>query len=168
MSSTLTRTRGMLLCGLLAALVTVAVASVAHAASSHRATSAATRTSVCTLKTFDLTPTAIRGEDFGVLNCARPFGRGVQHNTSVLSPTSATTGTLKGSSTLFFARGTVRARFALNYTISGSTIRFAGAAKVTGGTGTFKGVTGTGTLAGSSTDAGAHSLITERVKLKLP
>jgi hypothetical protein len=163
-----TRIRGTLLGGISLTLATLIVAGAAHASPTPRATSAAVTTDVCTLKTFDLTPTAIRGEDFGVLKCPRWLGPGVQHNTSILTPTSATTGTLKGASTLYFSRGTVRSRFTLRYTISGRTITFSGTAKVTGGTGAFKRITGSAKLAGSSQDGGSHSTITERIRVRRP
>jgi len=162
------RIREALLGSVSLALATLIVAGAAHASQTQRGTSAAVTTGVCTLKTFDLTPTAIRGEDFGVLKCPRWLGRGVQHNRSILTPTSATTGTLKGSLTLYFSRGTVRSRFALRYTISGSTITFSGTAKVTGGTAAYKGITGSAKLAGSSTDGGSHSTITERIRVRRP
>ena len=154
------RIRATLLCGLAAALATLAVAATATAG--ERA-----RTFTCKLRTFDLTPTAIRGEDFGTLRCPG-LGRGVQHNTSILTPTAATTGVLNGTSTLYFARGTVRARFKLRYAIEGSTIRFAGTARVVRGTAAYQGVTGSATLVGVSTDTGAHSRITERITVKVP
>ena len=154
------RIHATLLCSVSLVLATFIFAGAAHAAR--------TQTTVCTLKTFDLTPTAIRGEDFGVLKCPRSLGAGVQHNTSILTPTSATTGRFKGSSTLYFSRGTVRSRFTLRYTISASRIAFSGTARVTGGTAAFKGIRGSAKLAGSSRDGGSHSTITERIRVRLP
>ncbi len=152
--------RATLLCGVALVLATLVLAGAAHASRPQQ--------TVCTLKTFDLTPTAIRGEDFGVLKCPRSLGAGVQHNTSILTPTSATTGTFKGASTLYFSRGTVRSRFTLRYTISASRITFSGTAKVTGGTAAFKGIKGSAKLTGTSRDGGTHSTITERIRVRLP
>jgi hypothetical protein len=121
----------------------------------------------CSLKTIDAAPTAMNAEDFGVLKCSGPFGEGVQHNTGKLSPTSATEGTLKGNSTLFFDEGTVRARFSISYTLDGANITYGGTAKVLGGTGAFKGITGKAKLKGSSSDGGTHGSMTEKITYSL-
>jgi hypothetical protein len=122
---------------------------------------------ICSLKTVDAAPTAIDAEDYGSLRCSGPFGRGVQHNTGKLSPTSATEGTLKGTSTLYFDNGTVRASFSVAYTLNGPSITYGGTATVLGGTGAFKGITGSARLQGSSTDGGTHGSMTEKISYSL-
>ena len=121
----------------------------------------------CSLKTVDADPAAINAEDFGVLKCSGPFGKGVQHNTGTLSPTSPTEGTLKGTSTLYFDEGTVRAAFSISYTLDGANITYGGTAKVRGGTGAFEGITGKAKLEGSSSDGGTHGSMTERITYSL-
>jgi hypothetical protein len=125
------------------------------------------KAATCTLKTVDAAPTAINAEDFGVLKCSGPFGAGVQHNTGKLSPTSATEGTLAGTSMLFFDDGTVRASFSISYTLDGANITYGGTAKVLGGTGAFKGITGAAKLQGSSSDGGTHGSLTEKITYSL-
>jgi hypothetical protein len=164
----LTRTHRTMLYGLSAVIATFGFSSLGHAMASHHGAVAAAKTSTCTLKTADVAPTAINDEDFGTLECSRPFGTGVQHNTATQSPTSLTTGTLKGESRLFFKTGTVCATFSMHYTISGSSIAYAGTAKVTGGTGTYKGISGSAKLTGSSADGGTHGTTTEKITVKLP
>jgi hypothetical protein len=161
----LTRTRTTIV---LALIATLGLSGLAM--SSDRDSGAKKRTTKhsCTLKTVDLNPSAINGEDYGTLKCSRPFGRGVQHNQWVLKPETATTGKLDGHSTLYFNRGTARAKFLLDYEISGSTIHYYGDAEVTGGTGAFKGITGKAKLDGVSHDSGTHGTMTEKVKVQLP
>jgi hypothetical protein len=128
---------------------------------------AAMKTATCTLNTVDLNPTATDDEDFGTLRCSGPFGAGVQHNTAKLQPTSATQGTLAGQAQLFFATGSVTAKFKLSYTLSGPALTFGGTAKVVRGTGAFKHVTGSAKLQGSSQDGGTHGTMTEKITFRL-
>jgi hypothetical protein len=165
---TLTRTRRTMAYGVAVAVAVLGFSGIASATSSTRGAAAAAKTGTCTLKTVDIAPTAVNGEDFGMLKCPAPFGKGVQHNTGRLTPTSATTGTLKGSSRLYFETGSVRATFSLKYELSGGKLILAGTAKVVGGTGAFKGITGSVKLTGSSLDGGTHATITEKIKVKLP
>ena len=157
---TLTRMRRTMLYGLAVVIAAAGLTGVAQASAAPR--------SVCTLKSVDIAPAAVHGEDFGVLKCPKPFGAGVQHNTGILSPTSATTGTLKGTAELFFAKGSVRARFSLSYKISGSAIAYGGTAKVVRGTGAFKGISGSAKLKGASADGGTHGKMTLDIRAKLP
>lgn len=156
---TLTRARRTMLYGLTVVIAACGFSGPAHAATAKKAT--------CTLKTIDAAPTAANAEDYGTLKCSGPFGAGVQHNTGTLSPTAPTAGTIKGSSTLYFATGTVRAAFSLKYELSGSTLAYGGTAKVLGGTGAYKGISGSVKLQGSSADGGAHGTMTEQITLKL-
>jgi hypothetical protein len=162
------RTRQTILYSLSLLIALFGFSTSANGAPRHHDPAAAGKPKTCTLKTFDVAPTAVNGEDFGNLQCSRPFGRGVQHNTSTFTLTGPTTGKYMGSSRMFFATGTVRAKFALDITISGSSITFSGTAKVIGGTGSYKGITGSAKLKGSSTDGGTHSTITETIRVKLP
>ena len=150
-----------------AAVATVLVASVGLGATA-QAESREGKKATCSLKTVDAAPTAINAEDFGVLKCSGGLGEGVQHNTGKLSPTSATEGTLKGNSTLFFDEGTVRATFSISYTLDGANITYGGTAKIRGGTGAFKGISGKAKLKGSSSDGGTHGSMTEKITYRLP
>jgi hypothetical protein len=106
-------------------------------------------------------------ENFGTLTCSVPFGRGVQHDTSTVARTSATSGSFAGGVKLFFNTGTLRGTYRSSFTIADKTITYTGTLKISSGTGDFQGVTGKGTLTGTSTDA-IHSAIIERLALKIP
>jgi hypothetical protein len=148
-----------------AALATVLAAGLGFGATADAKPAA--KQATCSLKTIDAAPTAANAEDFGVLKCSGAFGGGVQHNTGRLTPTSETEGTLKGQSTLFFENGSVRASFTIAYELDGATINYGGAAKITGGTGAFKGITGSADLQGSSNDGGTHGSMTEKITYSL-
>jgi hypothetical protein len=106
-------------------------------------------------------------ENFGTLTCSVPFGRGVQHDTSTVTRTSATSGSFAGGVKLFFNTGTLRGTYKSSFTVADKTITYTGTLKISSGTGDFQGVTGKGTLTGTSTDA-IHSAIIERLTLKIP
>jgi hypothetical protein len=106
-------------------------------------------------------------ENFGTLTCSAPFGAGVQHDTSTVTRTSTTSGSFAGGVKLFFNTGTLRGTYTLAFTIANRTITYTGTLKISSGTGDFQGVTGKGTLTGTSTDV-LHSAITERLTLKVP
>jgi hypothetical protein len=106
-------------------------------------------------------------ENFGTLTCSVPFGRGVQHDSSTVTRTSATSGSFAGGVKLFFNTGTLRGTYKSSFTVADRTITYAGTLKISSGTGDFQGVTGKGTLTGTSTDA-IHSAIVERLTLKIP
>jgi hypothetical protein len=106
-------------------------------------------------------------ENFGTLTCSAPFGAGVQHDTSTVTRTSTTSGSFAGGVKLFFNTGTLRGTYKSSFTVANKTITYTGTLRVSSGTGDFQGVTGKGTLAGTSTDV-LHSAITERLTLKIP
>jgi hypothetical protein len=106
-------------------------------------------------------------ENFGTLTCTAPFGAGVQHDTSTITRTSTTAGSFAGGVKLFFNTGTLRGTYTSAFTIANRTITYTGTLKISSGTGDFQGVTGKGTLTGTSTDA-IHTAITERLTLKIP
>jgi hypothetical protein len=106
-------------------------------------------------------------ENFGTLTCSVPFGKGVQHDTSTVTRTSNTSGAFAGGLKLFFNTGTLRGTYKASFTVANKTITYTGTMRISSGTGDFQGVTGKGTLTGTSTDA-VHSAITERLTLKIP
>ena len=105
-------------------------------------------------------------ENFGTLTCSVPLGRGVQHDSSTVTRTSTTSGSFAGGVKLFFNTGTLRGTYKSSFTVANRTITYAGTLKLSSGTGDFQGVTGKGTLTGTSTDA-VHSAIVERLTLKI-
>lgn len=107
-------------------------------------------------------------ENFGTITCAAPLGKGVHHDSSSVSRSSATAGSFAGPVKLFFNTGAIRGTYKLSFTIANKTITYSdGTMKLSSGTGAFAGVTGTGTIAGTSSD-GVHSAITEKLTLKIP
>jgi hypothetical protein len=106
-------------------------------------------------------------ETFGTVSCSAPFGEGVRHDTSTLTTTSQTAGSFAGGLKLFFNTGTLRGRFTTTFAVASGTVAYNGTLKISSGTGEFAGVTGTGTIRGTSQD-GVHSSITEKLTLKIP
>jgi hypothetical protein len=106
-------------------------------------------------------------ENFGTLTCSVPFGAGVQHDTSTVTRISTTSGSFAGGVKLFFNTGTLRGTYKSSFSVANKTITYTGTLKISSGTGDFQGVTGKGTLTGTSTDV-LHSAITERLTLKIP
>jgi hypothetical protein len=98
--------------------------------------------------------------NFGSAKCGRPFGLGVQQDSSKTTRTSLTSGSFTGPFKLFFNQGTISGTFTIGfvttlapatYAITGVTYK--GVLKVTKGTGKFRRVRGAGTVAGTSPDA---------------
>jgi hypothetical protein len=137
--------------------------------------SAATKKSknvTCALTLFaTIKQPAPTAANFGPARCSRPFGTGVQQDSSKTTRTSLTAGSFTGPFKLFFDRGTIRGRFRISfvttlsaaYQITGVTYK--GTLKVTGGTAAFRRVRGTGTVTGSSPDA-VKTALEYRLKLR--
>jgi hypothetical protein len=106
-------------------------------------------------------------EDFGTVSCSAPLGKGVRHATAAFSATSQTAGSFSGALKLFYNTGTLRGTYKTSFTVADKTVTYDGTLKISSGTGEFAGVTGTGTIAGTSPDA-VHSSITEKMTLKFP
>lgn len=108
--------------------------------------------------------------NFGPAKCSRPFGTGVQQDSSNTTRTSLTTGFFSGPFKLFFDRGTIKGTFRIEfvtmlsaqYQITG--VIYKGTLKVRGGTAAYRRVRGTGTVTGTSPDAVKTAL---EYKLKL-
>jgi hypothetical protein len=79
------------------------------------------------------------GVEFGTVECpARGLGKGVQHDTFKVTPTSETTGKVRGRFVQYFETGTIRGTFKLTFqATSATTLTFTGTATVTGGTGAY-------------------------------
>jgi hypothetical protein len=119
-------------------------------------------TATCTLKLIAaLPPRTLTAENFGTADCGRPFGTGVQHDSSTVTPTSQRTGTFTGPVKQFFDRGTVSGTFTIAYSVAADGgVTYDGTITLTHGTGRYRHINGTGTLKGFSPDA-VHSTITE-------
>lgn len=108
--------------------------------------------------------------NFGPAKCTRPFGTGVQQDSSKTTRTSLTAGSFTGPIKLFFDRGTIRGTFKIafvttlsaQYQITGVT--YQGTLKITGGTAAYRRVRGTGTVTGTSPDA-VKTTLAYRMKL---
>jgi hypothetical protein len=106
--------------------------------------------------------------EFAILTCGSPLGNGLQQNTASVSRNAQSTeGTFEGPIKLFFATGSLRGTYEADFTVQGSAVRYEGTMKITSGTGDFHGVTGTGTIKGTSSD-GLRSSLTEKLTLTFP
>ena len=118
------------------------------------ATPAARTTKVhCTSKTYNVSSPSISGTTFAALKCSKPFGAGVQQGTfaeSIAGTQISVTGKFKN----FYDNGTNHGSYKLSGTVASGTITATGSVKVTGGTGAYKNMKGTGTLKCTTTDAG--------------
>jgi hypothetical protein len=111
---------------------------------------------------------ATSAEEFGTLSCAAPLGKGVQHNrANVTRNADSTKGTFSGAIKLYLNAGTVRGTYKSQFTVQNATVSYDGTIKISSGTGEFKGVTGAGTLTGSSSNA-IKSSFTEKLALTFP
>lgn len=90
------------------------------------------------------------GEDFGIVNCSGPFGKGVQHDTFTLMPKTQTSGNALLKFKAFFDTGTVSGVWRATYQFISATTATFTQRKVewTRGTGAFKNVKGTGSGTG--------------------
>ncbi len=103
---------------------------------------------------------------FGLVSCPRPFGDGVHYGTSTVTPTAPGQGTVAVRFKKYFDRGTITGTVAGTFAAtSPMDITNKGAVTVTGGTGRFKHVRGSGALDCASSDGGAHRSCTFTLKL---
>ncbi|MGH2841644.1 MAG: hypothetical protein ACRDKY_12555 [Solirubrobacteraceae bacterium] len=111
----------------------------------------------CELKLIAVKPPRTReAENFGTISCDKRFlGEGVQHDSSIVTPTSQLSGHFTGPVKQFFDRGTLSGTFTINYVTDPATlaVTYNGTIDLTKGTGRYRGVRGTGTLTGGSPDA---------------
>ena len=117
----------------------------------------------CTLQMQTLAPPGASGEDFGTVNCASVFGKGVQHDALTVTPTSPTTATVTGPFKQFFDTGTIHGTVNLTASAtSAGVVTYTGVADISGGTGAYKHVTGSAKVQCSSVDGGTHTTCTEK------
>jgi hypothetical protein len=139
---------------------------------------AKTRTITCSLKLFATIPQpAATAANFGTTNCRKPFGFGVQKDSSTVTRSSLTTGVFEGPFKMFFDQGTIKGTFKIAFvttlappvapatlpTIAGVT--YTGTVAVTGGTGAWRRIRGSGTVTGTSPDAKV-TYLTEKLTLR--
>ena len=139
---------GVLLIGASGVLV-IALSAASVAAKS----SAKTRRLSCTATAYNVDFPQLSGLAFGQLHCSKPFGTGVQraHNkASVAGSTEKVTGSFKN----FFDDGTTSGTLKLSGPIGSGAITVTGSVTVTGGTGVYKHMRGTGRTTCTTTDAG--------------
>jgi hypothetical protein len=108
---------------------------------------------------------ATQAREFGTATCGKFLGQGVQADRFVADQNSGVT-TVKY--TLYFATGTVHGTYALtaqNDSLNFFANSYIGTLTVKGGTGAYKGMTGTGTMTCDSPD-GIHTACVEHLKLK--
>jgi hypothetical protein len=123
----------------------------------------------CTLNLIAvLPPRTSTAENFGTIDCGSPFGKGVQHDSSVVTgtPGNQLTGSFQGPFEQFFDNGKLSGHFHIDYTVNPSTraISYVGTIDVEDGTGLYSRTRGHGTLNGGSSDA-VHSTLTEVLQL---
>ena len=107
----------------------------------------------CTSKTYNVSSPSTSGTTFATLKCSRPFGAGVQQGTFA-EPIAGTQLSVTGKFTNFYDNGTNHGSYKLSGTVSTGTITATGIVKVTGGTGAYKNMKGSGKLKCTTTDAG--------------
>ncbi len=145
-------------------LASVAGTAIAASGKSMTKVACVTKTSI-SIASGDtgVLPPVAQGSEFGTVSCNKMFGGGVQKDTF----TVPTTGDTMAKYALYFATGTIHGTYDL--TPQSSSLNFladnwTGTLKVLGGTGAYKGVTGTGTMACSSLDE-IHTTCTDKLKL---
>lgn len=162
------RTRKVALVGLSIAVALTAAAGPAPAATKK----AKARNVTCSLVLFaTIKQPAPTAGNYGSAKCGKPFGRGVQEDSSRVKRTSPTSGTFTGPFKMSFDRGTIKGTFSIafvtmlapvTYAITG--ILYKGVLRITKGTGDYRKVRGTGTVTGASPDA-VRTTLTYKLKL---
>jgi hypothetical protein len=111
-----------------------------------------------------VTPPVQQGSEYGSSVCGRPLGQGVQAD----GFTVAATGDTVAKYSLYFHGGSIHGSYDLSPQESPFNflqVNYTGTLKVTGGTGAFVGMTGTGTMTCATLD-GVHTTCTDKLKLK--
>jgi hypothetical protein len=114
----------------------------------------------------NVTPPVAQGVEFGSARCGKVFGKGVQRD-AFLVPDS---GENKASYVLYFPTGTIHGKYVLtpqegDFTPTSFTeTDYLGTLTITGGTGTYEGAKGVGTMTCKTLD-GIHTTCTDKLKL---
>ena len=139
--------------------VAIAVATISALVTGVTAGSAATKVTTvkCKATEYNPTPKDLSGVVLGFTSCSKPLGNGVVSATySAVVNTTTGAGTAHGTFTKWLATGTVRGRYTekIQFT-SDADATYKLATTITGGTGAFKGVKGSGPESCSTTNGGA-------------
>jgi hypothetical protein len=161
------------ICQAAAALSVVPLAfGVAAAAAHTQAAPATTKVACKTSLSIAIAPGATSvdannvqsGHEYGSATCGKLLGQGVQADRF----STDSSGIIVVKYTLYFATGTLHGTYELtaqNDSLNFTASDYVGKLTVKGGTGTYKGMTGTGTMTCSTPD-GIHSACTTHLKLK--
>ncbi|HVF79492.1 MAG TPA: hypothetical protein VNA28_14445 [Solirubrobacteraceae bacterium] len=104
---------------------------------------------------------------FGLVACPRPLGKGLHYGSATATQTGDGRGTVAVSFKKYFDQGTISGTVAGTFAAASQTnIAYEGVVTVTGGTGRFKHVKGSGKLACTSADGGPHKSCTVRLRLR--
>jgi len=153
----------------LAAAMIIAATVCAPAGAKTAASGARTATMRCHVELITLAPpTAASGIEYGSVNCNAPIGTGVQQDRFSIHAASASSASAAGAYRQYFATGTVAGAFHLTFHATAATIRYAGRAAITSGTGAYSGARGSETISCASTDGGTHSHCTTTIVLARP
>lgn len=126
------------------------------------------RTISCRAKLYATRPPVGTALEFATLACGGPLGKGVQHNSATVgADAQRTKGTFRGKVRLFFNEGALRGTYRTAFTVADGAVSYDGTIKITSGTGDFRGVKGSGTITGTSTD-GLTSALREKLALTFP
>jgi hypothetical protein len=107
----------------------------------------------CTQTHYNVSYPSTSGFAFGLLNCSKPLGQGLQYNTfneSVSNQQVKLSGTFKD----YFDGGAIHATFSVSGTPSIGQITFSGPLRITRGTGAYKNAKGRGTSMCTTRDGG--------------
>lgn len=106
-------------------------------------------------------------KSFGLVSCPRPFGKGLHYGSSTATPTGDGQGTVAVSFKKYFDRGTISGTVVGTFAGANTmNVTYEGAVTVTGGTGRFKHVKGSGRLACTSANGGARKSCTVDLRLR--
>jgi len=146
----------------LATVIAIAGALAAGLVASAAATAATPTKITCKFTEYNPTPTNPSGFVIGFIRCSQPLGSGVisaSYN-STFNPTTGA-GTDKGPYTKWLSAGTVHGRYTGTFQFTNSTdATWKNAITISGGTGAYKGVKGTGSESCSTTNGAATETCT--------
>ena len=91
-----------------------------------------------------------------MVDCASPFGKGLGYNISTDTFKGGSTFLVTGPFKFYFNQGTIHGTYRITATASSAGVSGSGTYKVTGGTGAFKHVSGSGKISGSTNGTTGH------------
>jgi hypothetical protein len=113
----------------------------------------------CTIDVFQQGVANPSANQFGFVSCPKPFGAGLHYDevTVTKAPAPGVAGAAHGTFKNYYNRGTASGTFELTIVASSPTnLTYSGTVTYTGGTAKFRHVRGTGTIACTTIDGGAH------------